>query len=209
MKRDTNKRKQEIIDAAITLFLKQGVQETSLREIAVSLGISKSTILYYFHSKDEIIDQVANNGAQRVNTIREYYRSLGNIKPSDGLRKCIIRFLVGSHWRNVLFFNREFKSLPPARSEGLSTSVREYINFFEHLLDEGIRIGEFKMDDPFLVAFNIWTTEQEWALRHWLLKESFNNEEFAEKQADFILSAILVNKPTKVDGSGLIAQRKN
>jgi len=209
MRRDKNKRKQEIIDAAITLFLKQGVKDTSLLEIARYLGISKTTVLYYFHSKEEIVDQVATAGAQKVNVVREYYRSLGNIKPSDGLRKCIIMLLKTTRWRYVSFYNRDFLSLPIAKREGLSTSAREFVTFFEHLLDEGIRIGEFKMDDPFLVAFNIWATEQEWTLRYWLLKDTYTLEKYAEKQADFILSAILVNNHTKINKSDLVAQRKN
>lgn len=204
MKRDADKRKQEIGEVAIKLFLKQGVQGTSIREIALSLGVSKSTIFHYFRTKDEIIDMVAKNSAQYVDRIREYYWNLGNISPAEALRRCIIKFLTSSNWRNILFINREFRSLSPIRAEALTLSVRQFVGFFEHLLDEGIRTGEFKIKDPGLIAFTIWSTQQEMVLRHWLLKENYTNEDFAEKEADFILSAIRVSKTEPVAEPDLV-----
>jgi AcrR family transcriptional regulator len=44
-----------ILDIAMDLFIDQGFDKTSLREIADQLGFSKAAIYYHFASKDEIL----------------------------------------------------------------------------------------------------------------------------------------------------------
>ncbi|MDX8512068.1 TetR/AcrR family transcriptional regulator [Mesorhizobium captivum] len=51
-KRETKKR---ITEQAIALFLKRGIDQTTLDEIAAAAGISRRTFFYYFTSKDEIL----------------------------------------------------------------------------------------------------------------------------------------------------------
>jgi AcrR family transcriptional regulator len=44
-----------ILDIALDLFIEQGFDKTSLREIADQLGFSKAAIYYHFESKDDIL----------------------------------------------------------------------------------------------------------------------------------------------------------
>lgn len=44
-----------VIEAALALFAEHGVNGTSLQMIADNLGISKASVYYQFHSKDEIV----------------------------------------------------------------------------------------------------------------------------------------------------------
>jgi AcrR family transcriptional regulator len=197
-----NEKKRQIADVAIKLFLSQGVQGTSIRDIAEAVGTSAANLYHYFRSKDEIIDSVAELGVRSVNVTRDYYRSLGNISPTEALRKCIVQMILSPDHDRILFFNREYRSLSPARGSELMATVRQYISFFEHLLDEGIRAGEFRIENTRLVAFNIYISQQEWALRRWLLRDTLTAEEFAERQADFILKSICPPTHVLVGESG-------
>jgi AcrR family transcriptional regulator len=49
--RDT---RQRILDTALDLFIEQGFDKTSLREIAERVGVTKAALYYHFASKDEI-----------------------------------------------------------------------------------------------------------------------------------------------------------
>jgi AcrR family transcriptional regulator len=44
--------------AALTLFLRQGYQRTSLREIADELAFSKAALYYHYRSKEELLEAV-------------------------------------------------------------------------------------------------------------------------------------------------------
>jgi AcrR family transcriptional regulator len=49
----------QIIDAARRLFVRQGFQHTSIREIAEQLGMTKTAVLYHFPTKADVLVAVA------------------------------------------------------------------------------------------------------------------------------------------------------
>ena len=49
------KRRHEIFHSVVGIFLKKGFQETSMREIAKTAGLGKSTLYDYFKTKDDIL----------------------------------------------------------------------------------------------------------------------------------------------------------
>ncbi len=165
-----------------------------MRDIGQELNISTGSIYHHFKSKDAIIDRVAEEGALGVNKAREYYCSLGSISPTETLRKCIVWLLEYGHRNrnNILFLNREYRLFSPLRAAALSESSRQYVSFFEHLLDEGVRMGEFRIDNPRVVAFNIWSSQQEIAMHGWIMRESMPIEQFIDQQASFIINSISI-----------------
>jgi AcrR family transcriptional regulator len=63
---DTVKTKERIRDAAIVLFAKKGFEAVSIREIAESVGITKSSIYSHFRSKDEILQSILSFFIQEI-----------------------------------------------------------------------------------------------------------------------------------------------
>lgn len=53
---DPQERKQEILDAALSLFSEKGYSKTSIRDIQDAVGIARGTMYYHFASKEEILD---------------------------------------------------------------------------------------------------------------------------------------------------------
>ena len=49
-----NDTRERILDAALDLFIEQGYDKTSLREIAERVGVTKAALYYHFESKEEI-----------------------------------------------------------------------------------------------------------------------------------------------------------
>jgi AcrR family transcriptional regulator len=47
--------RQRILDVALDLFVEQGYEKTSLREIAERVGVTKAALYYHFQSKEDII----------------------------------------------------------------------------------------------------------------------------------------------------------
>ena len=50
--------KQRILDAADTLFARDGVDAVSVRDVAREAGVSKASVFYYFAGKDGLYDAV-------------------------------------------------------------------------------------------------------------------------------------------------------
>jgi AcrR family transcriptional regulator len=57
---------QQILDQALTLFVKQGYEKTSLTEISKQIGITKHAIYYYYESKDNLVLAVLTNFLDQV-----------------------------------------------------------------------------------------------------------------------------------------------
>jgi len=70
--RDT---KDRILDTALDLFIKQGYDKTSLREIAEQVGVTKAALYYHFASKEEIfrtlVQPVVELQAQAMSLLQE------------------------------------------------------------------------------------------------------------------------------------------
>ena len=71
------RKRKEIIDAAMNLFSKNGYDKTSISQIATVMHIDRATLYYYFSSKDEIYQEISTNIA--IKNVTE----IENIAKSD------------------------------------------------------------------------------------------------------------------------------
>jgi AcrR family transcriptional regulator len=60
-------RRQEILDAAARLFIRQGVGSTSMAQVAHAAGVAKGTSYLYFESKDQLLREL------RDSYLRDWY----------------------------------------------------------------------------------------------------------------------------------------
>jgi AcrR family transcriptional regulator len=82
---DTRARIQEI---ALELFTEQGYEQTSLREIAERLGVTKAALYYHFKSKDEIVNSFVEDRVAKIDDLIEWARDL---PPGPQTRRQIIQ----------------------------------------------------------------------------------------------------------------------
>jgi AcrR family transcriptional regulator len=78
--------REEIVDAARTLFVKEGYEHVSIRKIAEKIEYAPGTIYLYFRDKAEILDRICDETfarlAQRMQAI-----NADPSNPLDGLRR--------------------------------------------------------------------------------------------------------------------------
>jgi len=190
--RTVTDRREQIAKMAIKLFVKQGVSKTSMRQLAKAAGMTTGGLYHYFSSKDDIIDLVVDMRVHFVDRLTEYRTRLQNMDSTEVLRECI-RYAIkeGDKTQDILIFmSRETLMIGQKRVEALMQSVYNFVQFFKKLMDEEEKAGEFEVDNPTLVAFNIWSSMSEWALRRWFLRKLFTVDEYAEKQAEVIMKQI-------------------
>ena len=89
-------RRAEILAAARSLFLKEGVDRVTIRAICASVGISSPSLYFYFRDKREIIIAICNETfGQLLERFREIRAS--ELKPLDALKQMMetyVRFGV-------------------------------------------------------------------------------------------------------------------
>ncbi|MCX2477854.1 TetR/AcrR family transcriptional regulator [Pedobacter sp. MC2016-15] len=97
---------EEILSGAKKLFGKHGLKKTTMEEIATAAGKGKSTLYYYFPSKNEIFEAVVEDEMKNVvKRIREAVNA--SLTAKDKLKAFLqaqITSIIGFHsFREVLF----------------------------------------------------------------------------------------------------------
>lgn len=80
-RRDTHQR---IVDAALSLFLANGYEATTLDAIAANAGISRRTFFSYFKSKDDIVMSVMDAGWASM--CANLLKTSPDVQPLDAVR---------------------------------------------------------------------------------------------------------------------------
>ncbi|WP_196890828.1 TetR/AcrR family transcriptional regulator [Aureivirga marina] len=96
--------KNEIINSALSLFILEGIKNTSMDEIAQKNNISKKTIYKYFSSKNDLVENVLNFAVLQIeNGIFKIQKEAKNAV--DEFR--IYNFSIEEHFSEIIpdFFN--------------------------------------------------------------------------------------------------------
>ena len=87
MREDTRSRIQEI---ALKLFIEQGYEATSLREIAEELGVTKAALYYHFKTKEDIVASLADLRVADMEELLAWFRSRSNTPETR--RELLLRY---------------------------------------------------------------------------------------------------------------------
>jgi AcrR family transcriptional regulator len=198
------KRRKQIFDTAIHLFMKKGVANTTMREIAKEVGITTGGLYHFVESKDEIIRMVTENSMYAHESVKNLRKNLGDVSPTEAFRACVKYWLTVPPLaiEQTAFLDREKVHMEPEVQAKVSQVVENLIQFFENLLKDGIAAGEFDVDNITLTAFNTYMLRGLFATRQWFLKDRFNAEEYATQMTNAILKQILIDRKKILSGGG-------
>jgi len=89
-------RPQELLDAALELFVEKGFSATRSEEVAQRAGVSKGTLYLYFPSKEELFKAVVRNNISAL--IAEGQQIADHF---DGPSAQLLRLLMQTWWQRV------------------------------------------------------------------------------------------------------------
>jgi len=146
--------KRRLYEVALALFGDLGYHAVSLRDIAEALGQQPSAIYSHVGSKGELLFELALIGHRGHHAaIRDALMDAGR-EPVDQLRA-----VVGAHLDVHLDFpamarltNRELRALDPAQLDEVLAIRSQSEQFTIDVIDRGVRMGEFDVEDSFLAA---------------------------------------------------------
>jgi len=180
--------REQLIQAARQVFVRFGYKKTALDDIARESRKGKSTIYYYFKSKDEIFKAVIDAEAEiRAKTIDGQISMLED--PQLKLKTYIyVRMLtlkkVGNYYEAIkndlldnLYFVNSFRS----------NHFDAEINLIKDLLLEGIEKGVYTIQNPELTAKTIVTLLQGFEVP--LILKNLSDEEL-QKSVDEMLNIL-------------------
>ena len=150
---------QRILDVALDLFGARGVDAVSLDEIAREVGVRKQTVLYWFESKDVLVDAVLEQVAgELLVVIDAAIRSADDdpLQRIDAVVRAVFRPAVRRP--ALLGLVREVSRLPPAHAERLRSMVQPIVDRCVDYLAIEMDQGRLRRGDPRLIAALAYAT---------------------------------------------------
>ena len=148
-----------ILDASVDLFGAKGFAAVSLDEIASAVGVAKQTVLYWFASKDELIDAVLAQTAGELAAIMEAaIRSAPNepLARIESVIKAVFRPAVRRP--GLLGLIREVSRLEPQHASRLRANVQPYARRITAYLPAEMDRGRLRRGDPGLLLSLAYAT---------------------------------------------------
>ncbi|MFO7756133.1 MAG: TetR/AcrR family transcriptional regulator [Bacteroidales bacterium] len=155
---DKDKYRESIVSASSEIFRRFGYKKTTMDEIARALNKGKSSIYYYFKSKEEIFEAVIDHEAQ---VLKDELSAV--VKRSDDPEKILSAYVKVrmssfeklSNYYNAIF-NRDldhFDFIDRQREK----YDRMEIAFIRYILWKGVRSGHFNLQNTGLASLAVQT----------------------------------------------------
>ena len=148
-----------ILEASVDLFGSRGFAATSLDDIAGRVGVAKQTLLYWFPSKDELLDAVLEQTALELAAVIEAAVRAAPDAPLariDAVVKAVFRPAVRRP--ALLGLVREVSRLSPTHAERLTSQVQPFVRRAIDYLREQMDAGHLRRADPGLVIALAYAT---------------------------------------------------
>jgi len=183
------KRREQMIRAAVTLFKEKGFHRATTREIAKEAGFSIGTLYEYIRTKEDVLylvcDSIYNEVHNRLSQITAENGTIGDLKTA-------IRHYYGvidDMSDEFVVMYQESKSLPKGALEYVLTKELEMVEIFHKIITGCIQAGELELTDQQaqLYAHTLVVQGQMWAFRRWALRKQFTIEQFTELQMELLL----------------------
>lgn len=129
--REREAKRQAVLVAAVRMFNERGFRETSLDEVAASLGVTKPVLYHYFGNKDQILFACIDAGLAQLRPAAAAARAL----PGTGLDR-LKAFLIDYAELNMTDFGRIFVLTRP---ETLSAESGARFRAFKREIDDNLR----------------------------------------------------------------------
>jgi len=149
----------EILEASVDLFGSRGFGATSLDDVARVVGVAKQTVLYWFASKDELLDAVLAQTALELAAVIEAAVRAAPEEPLakiDAVVKAVFRPAVRRP--ALLGLVREVSRLSPTHAERLTIQVQPFVRRAIDYLGEQMDAGRLRGADPGLVIALAYAT---------------------------------------------------
>jgi len=140
--------------AVLEVLIEKGEKAITLREIADMVGVTATTIYYYFDNKNELMRKV---GVMVFDDFNKYVDSKlkGDTPPErlKSLRETIFQYAVESPNIFELLFSRKYVTPQSFKPDDESIKSYYYTYYLAvNIIEEGVEQGYFECDDPHIVV---------------------------------------------------------
>ena len=144
----------EVLTKAEALFASRGIASTSLQDIATEIGLSRTSIYYYFSSKEALLQALVRGVTERTAALVEDLGGSSHTSYSAQLAATAQRLVLWMTDPQTSFklLDRNDGDLPGAVAAAHRKTRRRVLAAMIEVIEHGIAAGEFRAVDPGVTA---------------------------------------------------------
>jgi AcrR family transcriptional regulator len=151
--------RQEILDAASELFVKNGYENVSMRRIAEKIEYSPTTIYLYFRDKTELLAQVCQETFARLSQVlAKILEQPGD--PVERLKRGLLAYikfgLENPHHYRATFMMPIPEGFEHEKHKGADSAGMQAFDFLRRSVFDCIAAGKFRKVDPETISQTLW-----------------------------------------------------
>jgi len=149
---------ERILDAAVASFAGPGYDGTSLDAIAGSLEVTKQTILYWFPTKEALLEAAIDRSASELASALE--SALAGAGGGWERIEAVVRsvFRLAARRPELLGLVREASRLGPPAATQMAASLQPLVERASSFLEAEMDAGHMRRHDPHLLLLAIYST---------------------------------------------------
>ena len=149
---------ERILDAALASFGSRGYEATSLDALAEGLGIRKQSILYWFPSKEALLEAVIDRSAAELAGALE--ASVNRAEGGWARVEAVVRsvFRLAARHPELLGLVREVGRLGPPAATRLMVALDPLVTRASSFLEAEMGCGRMRRHEPRLLLLAIYST---------------------------------------------------
>lgn len=188
-------RKEQVIRKAAELFREKGYAASSMRDLAQKLGIEAASLYSHIKSKEEILRSLCFDMAT------EFRKSLEEVEKqkvtaSEKLRLGIIghiQVMAKDLIASAVFMNEHRHLSQPYLRDFLLLRIN-YINRFKTIIEDGIRLGEFKENIDTKLSVMTLFSSLNWMPQWYDPKGKIDSTEIGHQLSDMLINGLKKQK---------------
>ena len=147
----------EIIAAAAKVFRTKGYHAATVQDIAEEVGILKGSLYHHCAGKEELLYLVVKEPIARLYATVDAIVA-AELPAAEKLQRATVAHLEAfdRHHPHLFVYLRETANLTPRFRVSTQLSPKQYERFWQQILREGVKSGEFRADiDVQVVSYGL------------------------------------------------------
>ena len=155
---DGSRTPERILDAALASFATRGYEASSLDALALGLDVRKQTILYWFPSKEVLLEAVIDRSVVELSAAME--QALATAGTGWARVESVVRsvFSLAARRPEVLGLVREVSRLGTPASTRLVSAMEPLVRRASEFLEAEMGAGHMRRHEPRLLLLAIYST---------------------------------------------------
>lgn len=195
----SEKRRDQIVQAAVRLFSEQGYYQTTMDDIARAADVSKGLIYLYFKDKNDVLFYT-------LRFVLEMYENdvapalVRNDSPLATLRMALrgLCLLVSEHVQETVLAYRSSKDLSKRQRLAIKIGESKVGRIFRGCLEACIHERLMQPLNLDIMVYQYIMFCHTWALKNWAFRDKYTFDEYLAEGERILIAAFLTAKGRKL-----------